>query len=88
MRVLAALGKRVDELAFSLLGQNFLRHAAQRAGAGSRAGWLFERIGFRRCVWVSGFCVRNGHGRLDPGSREQLRNLGLQTAHTSSRLPA
>ena len=56
-----------------------LRHAAQRACAGSCAGRIVERIGFGRCVWISGFCAGNRYGRLYPRSREQLWNLGLPT---------
>ena len=73
------VGKTIsDELAFSLLGENHFYGTPLNAhGAGSRAGWIVERIGFRRCVRSGGFCVGNGYGRLYPRSREQLRNLGL-----------
>ena len=66
------VGKTIsDELALSLLGENhFYGYASQRPGAGSRAGWIVERIGVCGCVRSGGFCVGNGYRRLYPRSGE------------------
>jgi len=74
------IGKTIsDELAFSLLGENHFYGTPLNAHAPDRVpGGFVERIGFRGCVRVSGFCVGNGYGRLYSHSHEQLRNLGLQ----------